>query len=77
MQWSTLPRFEWLLFDGALMGFLVWQMISIRRLVRIDREQARQAALSEAPATHPRPVAADAGATAGQGVAKAPARPRD
>ena len=42
MHWATLARFEWLIFDGALMGFLVWQMISIRRLVRIDREKAKK-----------------------------------
>ncbi len=43
MRWGLLPRFEWVLFDSAIIGFLVWQLISVRRLIRIDRAQARAA----------------------------------
>jgi len=40
MHWGVLARFEWVLFDGAIMGFLVWQLVSVRRLIRNDRARA-------------------------------------
>jgi hypothetical protein len=48
VHWAGLARFEWVLFDGGLIAFLVWQLISIRRLVRIDREKAQAAKAAEA-----------------------------
>jgi hypothetical protein len=57
MHWSVLPRFEWVLFDGAIIGFLVWQLVSVRRLIRIDREQARAAAAARDASTAASPEA--------------------
>jgi len=74
MHWAILPRFEWLLFDGGLMIFLVWQMVSIRRLVRIDRENARQAAQRDVPAA-PKPLPANSQVTAERAPTEDPAPP--
>ena len=40
MRWGGIARFEWLLFDGLVFGFLAWQLVSVRRLIRADREKA-------------------------------------
>jgi hypothetical protein len=40
MHWGGIARFEWLLFDGMIFGFLAWQLVSVRRLIRADREKA-------------------------------------
>jgi hypothetical protein len=44
LHWDMLPRFEWVLFDGVIMGLLVWQLVSVRRLIRIDRDRDRDRA---------------------------------
>jgi len=50
MHWGVLARFEWVLFDGAIMGFLVWQLVSVRRLIRNDRARAAAEKKEEPPA---------------------------
>jgi hypothetical protein len=38
MHWA---RFEWVLFDVGGLGFLVWQLVSVRRLIKQDRQAAK------------------------------------
>ncbi|HET6472272.1 MAG TPA: hypothetical protein VFG38_10545 [Pseudomonadales bacterium] len=34
MVWHEYYRWEWLFFDGAILAFCIWQLISLRRLKR-------------------------------------------
>lgn len=46
MTWSAVAwmvQFEWLLFELALLGFLFWELYSVRRSIRRDREAAATA----------------------------------
>jgi hypothetical protein len=36
MAW--LAQFEWILIELLVLGILVWQLISVRRAIRADRE---------------------------------------
>ncbi|MBV9654111.1 MAG: hypothetical protein JOZ42_06065 [Acetobacteraceae bacterium] len=38
MAWSALPRFEWLLIDAVVLGVLVWQLVSVKREIRKNRQ---------------------------------------
>ncbi len=41
MHGAGWARFEWVLFDVGALAFLVWQLVSVRRLIRVDREAAK------------------------------------
>jgi hypothetical protein len=38
--WTEYFRWEWLFFDGAILAFCVWQLISLRRLKRLREAKA-------------------------------------
>jgi len=48
MNWGGLARFEWILIEVLVLGILVWQLVSVRRAIRRDRE-AGKAPESTAP----------------------------
>ena len=35
-----LARYEWILVELLVLGVLVWQLVSVRRLIRADRENS-------------------------------------
>ncbi len=44
-------RFEWLILEGAVLAWAVWQLVSVRRSIRKDREAAAaKAAATDGPA---------------------------
>ncbi len=48
MSLAGLGRFEWVLIELLVLGILVWQLVSVRRLIRRDRQAAQQAKAQEA-----------------------------
>jgi len=36
-----MAQFEWIIIELIVLGLLIWQVISIRRAVKIDREKAK------------------------------------
>jgi hypothetical protein len=46
---AGLARFEWILIEAIVMGVLIWQLVSIRRAVRRDREAAAKDKQAAAP----------------------------
>jgi hypothetical protein len=40
---SWMVQFEWLIFEVALLAFLGWELYSVRRSMRKDREAAAKA----------------------------------
>jgi hypothetical protein len=36
-----MAQFEWIIIEVIVLGVLVWQFVSIRRAVKIDREKAK------------------------------------
>ncbi len=43
MDWGPFVQFEWLIGEGLLLAVLFWQLFSLRREQRRDREKQRQA----------------------------------
>ena len=43
MNWGPFVQFEWLIGEGLLLAVLFWQLFSLRREQRRDREKQRQA----------------------------------
>jgi hypothetical protein len=44
VPWTEYFRWEWLFFDGTILAFCAWQLISLRRLKRLrEAESARKA----------------------------------
>jgi hypothetical protein len=41
MSWGGLARYEWILIELVVLGILVWQLISVNRASRGDREKAK------------------------------------
>ena len=42
MDWGPFVQFEWLIGEGLLLVVLFWQLFSLRREQRRDREKQRQ-----------------------------------
>ena len=40
VPWNEYFRWEWLFFDGAILAFCAWQLISLRRLKRLREAQS-------------------------------------
>jgi hypothetical protein len=36
-----MAQFEWIIIELIVLGVLIWQVVSIRRAVKIDREKAK------------------------------------
>jgi hypothetical protein len=47
---SPFVRFEWALGEGLLLAVLIWQLVSLRREQRRDREKQRLANPPDPPA---------------------------
>ncbi len=45
----TYVRFEWLILEGLVLAWAVYQLVSVRRSIRRDREAAREAAAKQVP----------------------------
>ena len=59
MNWDALAwmvQFEWLFFELALLAFLSWELYSVRRSIRRDREAAAKARQDAAEAAPTGPV---------------------
>jgi hypothetical protein len=41
MGLGWLAQYEWILIEVLVLGILVWQLVSVRRLIRADRERAK------------------------------------
>ena len=41
MDWGPFVQFEWLIGEGLLLAVLFWQLFSLRREQRRDREKQR------------------------------------
>jgi len=48
VAFAWLSPFEWILIELIVLGILVWQLISVRRAIRADRQAAKTSA-SDAP----------------------------
>ncbi len=46
---ARLAGFEWIIIELLVLGVLIWQLVSIRRAVRRDREAAAQERQASAP----------------------------
>lgn len=42
MNWPSGVQWEWAIGEFAVLGFLFWELFSLRRTQRRDREKARQ-----------------------------------
>lgn len=42
MFWAGLARYEWIIVELIVLGVLVWQLVSVRRGIRADREKKRR-----------------------------------
>jgi hypothetical protein len=42
MEWSELPRYEWIAIELVVLGLLIAELVSVRRSIRRDREKAEQ-----------------------------------
>jgi hypothetical protein len=40
MAWMA--RYEWIIIEVLVLGLLLWQLVSIRRAIRADREKQRR-----------------------------------
>ncbi len=49
MNWPHGMQWEWALGDFLLLGFLIWQLVSVRRSLREDREKAAREAAETPP----------------------------
>jgi len=49
MDWLPFVRFEWLIGEGLLLAVLCWQLFSLRREQRWDREKQRLAEHPDPP----------------------------
>jgi hypothetical protein len=47
MDWPSGVQWEWAIGEFAVLGFLFWELYSLRRTQRIDREKARAALENE------------------------------
>jgi len=47
MSLSGLARFEWILIDALVLGLLFWQLVSVRRAIRVDRQKTEAARRQE------------------------------
>jgi hypothetical protein len=50
MNWPHGMQWEWAIGDFALLAFLIWQLVSVRRSLREDREKASREAAEAAKA---------------------------
>lgn len=54
---STLVQFEWLIIELLVLGWLIWELVSVKRSLKRDREAAKarelQAASESPPAESP------------------------
>jgi hypothetical protein len=39
MTWNWLSQFEWIIIEVLVLGFLVWELVSVRRAMRNDRKK--------------------------------------
>ncbi len=41
MGLGWLAQYEWILIEVLVLGILVWQLVSVRRAIRVDREKGK------------------------------------
>ncbi len=51
MNWPSGVQWEWAIGEFAVLGFLIWELVRLRRTQRQDREKARKAAEAGSPDT--------------------------
>ncbi len=39
MTWNWLSQFEWIIIEVLVLGFLVWELVSVRRAMRDDKKK--------------------------------------
>jgi hypothetical protein len=39
MTWNWLSQFEWIIIEVLVLGFLVWELVSVRRAMRNDKKK--------------------------------------
>jgi hypothetical protein len=42
VEWSELPRYEWIAIELVVLGLLIAELVSVRRSIRRDRDKAEQ-----------------------------------
>ena len=42
MSWPSGVQWEWAIGEFAVLGFLVWELVKLRRTQRLDREKAER-----------------------------------
>jgi hypothetical protein len=49
MNWPVGVQWEWAVGELAVLGFLIWELRSLRKTQRLDREKAAREAEAETP----------------------------
>jgi hypothetical protein len=39
MTWNWFSQFEWIIIEVLVLGFLVWELVSVRRAMRNDKKK--------------------------------------
>jgi hypothetical protein len=53
MNWPSGVQWEWAIGEFAVLAFLIWELVRLRRTQRRDREKAREAGGVEAEPDQP------------------------